>query len=325
MGEIEKRTVVEIPVKDLYPDPNQPRKNFDVTSLRDLGRSLRHDGQKLEIMVRPITSKGKTTGFTIIYGGRRYAAAKLEGLETLRAFVVDTSDPKEIRRLQVIENERKNLDPMEKIAEYAEDMKVGFTLEETATMHHVSTVTVQKDVLLLELPEIVRKSVDKGDLPKSVVHFIREQPKGRWMKAFKWAMRNPGNASRMVASIQNEVEKIDQRSLWGGLPKSGTDVIAYVDGKAVTLKDGAGAQKRLMREIQRFVEIYDENAKMVIATPPGVSNIAHLRQAEEMGRMMTRTGKFVTDMVEKYKADPNNVAKLKAEEEKEKTAAAANG
>lgn len=307
----------EISVKDIYADPNQPRKNFDTEYIRSLGESLKKEGQQHPIAVRPITSKGKISGYTLIFGECRWRAAQMAGLENLKAEVHEISDSKEILKMQLIENERKNLDPMEKIAAYKTAMDAGFSLEETATIFHVSVVTVDRDVKLLELPPAVRNGVDRGYIAKHVAHYIRELPKGRWMQAFSWAMKNPGNSGRMIGAIAAQIEKSSQGSLWGDLPRKNGDVLAIVDGKAVTLKDGAGVQARLMRTIEKFLEIYGGgNEKMALAAPQGVNIVSHIVTTESLAEVLAKAGKTLKETVEKWKADPDNAAKIKAAAEK---------
>lgn len=74
--------VLLLAVDDIDPDPDQPRTQFDETSLAELAQSLRHLGQ-----IQPIEVREAGERYTLIDGERRWRAARLAGLSTLRSLV----------------------------------------------------------------------------------------------------------------------------------------------------------------------------------------------------------------------------------------------
>src|SRR4051794_29118869 len=74
----------ELPVVDVQPNPDQPRKHFDDEALRALADSLGERGVLQPVLVRPVPG-----GFELVAGERRWRAAQLAGLETVPAIVQD--------------------------------------------------------------------------------------------------------------------------------------------------------------------------------------------------------------------------------------------
>ena len=99
----------ELPLSEIYPNPNQPRKIFDEGSLQDLTNSIKEHG-----VISPIVVNRNPDGtFMIIAGERRYRAAKNAGLTTIPA-VVKEFDERKIQEISLIENlQREDLNPIE--------------------------------------------------------------------------------------------------------------------------------------------------------------------------------------------------------------------
>ena len=74
--------VVDIPVGDIDPNRNQPRKKFDDEALLALAESIRHNG-----VISPILVARDGGRYTIIAGERRWRAARLANLDVIPAIV----------------------------------------------------------------------------------------------------------------------------------------------------------------------------------------------------------------------------------------------
>jgi len=98
--------MIEIPLEKIRPNPNQPRRRFE--GLEELAQSLRDEGQLTPVLLRP-----DGDGYKLVSGERRWRAAKLAGLKTLRAEVRELTD-EDAYRLSLIENVvRASLTPIE--------------------------------------------------------------------------------------------------------------------------------------------------------------------------------------------------------------------
>lgn len=104
-----------IPIDQLQPDPNNPRKHFDTVKLQELANNIKEQGVLTELWIRQAPD-GK--GFMIIAGERRYRAAKLIGLDKLPCDVKDWDD-KRVAENQIVENlQRDDLNPLEEARAY---------------------------------------------------------------------------------------------------------------------------------------------------------------------------------------------------------------
>ena len=108
MESAKESDIVQIPVKDIRPNPFQPRRTFDQEALDELATSIRNYG-----VFQPIIVKRSIKGYDLVAGERRLRASKLAGLETIPAIVKEFSD-EEMREIALLENiQRKNLTSIE--------------------------------------------------------------------------------------------------------------------------------------------------------------------------------------------------------------------
>ena len=75
-------TLFRSPVREIEPDPDQPRKNFDEDAMAALAESIGENG-----LLQPIAVRAKKTGpgYVIIAGERRWRAARMAGLDEVRS------------------------------------------------------------------------------------------------------------------------------------------------------------------------------------------------------------------------------------------------
>ncbi len=149
-----------IELSKLFPNPHQPRRQFDPESLETLCSSIREKGLLQPILVRP-----KNESYEIIAGERRFRACERAGLETVSAIIIACSD-EDALTLGLVENlQRENLNPLEE-AESLQRLyqEFGKTQEQIARMISKSRAYVTNMMRLLTLPESVKESVRDGQL-----------------------------------------------------------------------------------------------------------------------------------------------------------------
>jgi len=156
-------TVLEIPLKDIRPNPFQPRKSFDETALAELAESIKNDG-----LLQPIVVTEDIDGYVLIAGERRFRASKLAKLKEIRAIVLN-SDEEKMRQFALIENiQREELNSVELAEAYNELIKLhDITHEELATMIHKSRAHITNTLRLLQLSiktqkALVEKKISAG-------------------------------------------------------------------------------------------------------------------------------------------------------------------
>mgnify|MGYP002527538504 CR=1 FL=1 len=144
--------VAEIPVGDIDPNRNQPRKKFDDDALLALAESIRHNG-----VISPILVARDNGRYTIIAGERRYRAAKIAG-KTQIPVVVRAYTDREIKEISLIENlQREDLNPIEAANAMKQLMdEYHLTQEELAERIGKSRPAVTNTLRLLSLtPEVI--------------------------------------------------------------------------------------------------------------------------------------------------------------------------
>jgi ParB family chromosome partitioning protein len=152
--------IVDLPVKDVLPNPTQPRKNFDDDKLVELSESIKKNGLLSPLLVRRSGSK-----FEIIAGERRYRAALMAGMEKIPSIIHDVSDSDSFR-LSIIENvQREDLNPMEEAeAYYALNKHFHQTHNEIAAAVSKDRSTISNALRLISLPEPVKESLRSGEI-----------------------------------------------------------------------------------------------------------------------------------------------------------------
>ena len=152
---------VTLPISQVEPGLNQPRKRFDQEALADLAESIRVHG-----IIQPLTVRRLSTGYyQIIAGERRWRAAKLAGLTEVPAVIMEADDRK-VMELGLIENlQREDLNPAEEARGYQTLMEeYGLTQEQVAQQMGKSRPAIANTLRLLALPEDIMKLVEEGQL-----------------------------------------------------------------------------------------------------------------------------------------------------------------
>jgi ParB family chromosome partitioning protein len=163
-----------ITIGELFPDPDQPRREFDETHHQNLVASLRTDGQMLPIIVFPIA-----TGYQIVEGACRWRAALEAGLSELAAVVLDAApSPAALLKLQLKVNcLRQQLTPLERGLAYQRVIEQEQCSQRAlAQMVHVSDATVTACLSILKLPPEIQSRVNAGEVPLSSAYTIARAP-----------------------------------------------------------------------------------------------------------------------------------------------------
>ena len=157
----ERKNAEEMPLEKIYPNPNQPRKNFDEQALRELADSIKKHG-----VIMPIVVNDDHTGrYMIIAGERRYRATKLAGLKTIPVIIRNYSE-REIKEISLIENlQREDLNPIEAAAAMKQLMvDYKLTQDELAERIGKSRPAIANTLRLLSLTPDVMQLVSEGKL-----------------------------------------------------------------------------------------------------------------------------------------------------------------
>lgn len=151
--------IVQVPVNEIDPNPNQPRRVFDGESLAALAESIKQYG-----VLSPISVRLHYGRYELIAGERRLRAARLAGLTRVPCLVLDV-DMEESGLLAMVENlQREDLDFVEEARGISNLIRMfDMSQEEAARRLGLSQSAVANKLRLLKLPpDILAALRDKG-------------------------------------------------------------------------------------------------------------------------------------------------------------------
>lgn len=175
-GQPDRKSVpgsVLLPISQVEPGLNQPRKRFDEASLAELAESIRAHG-----IIQPLTVRLLSSGYyQIIAGERRWRAARLAGLEEVPVVIIQADDRK-VMELGLIENlQREDLSPIEEAKGYQVLIQeFGLTQEEVAQRMGKSRPAIANTLRLLALPDAVLTLLEEGSLSAGHARAILAAP-----------------------------------------------------------------------------------------------------------------------------------------------------
>lgn len=143
---------MNIAISQIFPNPEQPRKEFDLSELEALAETIREHG-----VIQPVTVEQCGSDYILHDGERRWRAAKMAGLLEIPAHVTaETNEKERLERAVVANVQRKNMNPVEEAQAYSR-MRTEFKMStaDIARRLGVSTVTINNRLLIMKLdPEI---------------------------------------------------------------------------------------------------------------------------------------------------------------------------
>jgi ParB family chromosome partitioning protein len=154
------RTIVNIEVTKISPNPRQPRTRFSRDALISLSESIKEQG-----VIEPVLTRMRDGKYELIAGERRFRAAKMAGLTVIPSIVKDFSDEQSLE-LALIENlQREDLNAMDEAEGYARLAKeFSMTQEQIAKKVGKDRSTVTNMLRLLTLPEKITHSLRKEEI-----------------------------------------------------------------------------------------------------------------------------------------------------------------
>jgi ParB family transcriptional regulator, chromosome partitioning protein len=151
--------VVELELKFISPNPDQPRKTFDEEYIQGLASSIETHG-----LLHPITVKKKDEGegYVLVAGGYRFRAHQLLNRETIFAIITKSNNPDEITLIENIQ--RSDLSPLEESEAFARLMdRHGYTQEELGKVVGKAQNTVSAVLRLNTLPDVIKQEYPTSD------------------------------------------------------------------------------------------------------------------------------------------------------------------
>jgi ParB family chromosome partitioning protein len=154
------RTILNIDINKIVPNPRQPRTDFPPEALAELAESIRSQG-----IIEPILARPKNGKYEIVAGERRFRAAKKAGLSLMPAIVKEFTDEESLE-LALVENlQREDLNPMEEAEAYAK-LSSEFKMSQADIAKKVGKdrSTVSNMIRLMELPREIQASIRRKQI-----------------------------------------------------------------------------------------------------------------------------------------------------------------
>jgi ParB family transcriptional regulator, chromosome partitioning protein len=141
--------VQRLPIEQVAPNPNQPRRDFDEAGLLELAQSIEREGIIQPIIVRRTTAHE----YQIIAGERRWRSAKLAGLKHVPV-IVRTADDQQVLELAIVENiQREDLNPIELASAFQRmATELGLSHDQIGQKTGKERTTITNSLRLLQLP-----------------------------------------------------------------------------------------------------------------------------------------------------------------------------
>jgi ParB family transcriptional regulator, chromosome partitioning protein len=156
----EGEALIEVPLEEISPNPNQPRRALDPSSLEELAASIKASG-----VLQPVIVRKTPRGYELIAGERRWRAARQAGLERIPVIVREATDGESLE-LALVENLlREDLNPVEEAEAYTKLLaQFGWTQEELSQRIGKDRSSIANSLRLLRLPDIILEDLRAGRL-----------------------------------------------------------------------------------------------------------------------------------------------------------------
>lgn len=160
LNKADDKNIVEIDLNLIEPNPNQPRKTFDIDKIQELADSIKEHG-----LIQPVIVKKVEDNYQLIAGERRWRACIELGMDKISAIVRDL-DNKSQTEIALIENiQREDLNPIDEGVAYELLIeRYALTQEELSKIVGKSRVYVTNILRLLKLGDKVKEKIKTGDI-----------------------------------------------------------------------------------------------------------------------------------------------------------------
>jgi ParB family chromosome partitioning protein len=205
----------EIEIGSIRPNPEQPRRTFDVDSLRELSASIEQHG-----VIQPILVTADGDGYVLIAGGRRLRAASQLGLKTIPA-VVRSANEQDRLALALVENiQRSSLNALDEALSFRRLIdEFGLTQEGVARRVGRSRPAIANSLRILDVAPEVQDAVVSGSIS--------------------------GGHARALASVEGHAA---QTTILATIVARSLSV-RQTEGLAASTRDGVGAASRNLKRV----------------------------------------------------------------------------
>ena len=159
-GKGSSNNLIYLPIEQLAPNLNQPRKDFSTDELNSLASSIEETG-----IIQPILVRKNNNTYEIVAGERRWRAAQIAKIHEVPVLIKELTD-EEVVKISIIENiQRVDLNPIEEANSYNQLIQdFGYTQEKVSASLGKSRSYIANSLRLLSLPESIIVFLKEGKL-----------------------------------------------------------------------------------------------------------------------------------------------------------------
>jgi ParB family chromosome partitioning protein len=237
--------ITDIELSRIYPNPDQPRKDFDQEKLEELSMSIREYG-----VLEPIVITPRGERFMIIAGERRYRASLLAGLTAIPARVIEADDAL-VEELALLENiQRQDLNIIEEGKAYRRLLDRGWTVEDLARkLGYKKTGPIYDRLSLLNLRSEYQDLVVKGALTPLQAYEISRLPQEKQAIAYQKVVKGELNTyNKLYAFVTAMITLESQGEIFALTP------LTEEEKESISSFDG------LINSVERFIKrVYEQD------------------------------------------------------------------
>lgn len=246
-----KEKVARVRLKDIVPNPFQPRKQFCNEKMEELVNSIKEKGVIQPVLVRPVGA-----GYELIAGERRFRAAQELQFEDMPVIVMKNITDGNSLEISLIENiQREELNPVEEAHAYQQLIgKFSYTLDKVGQMMGKDKSTISNSLRLLNLPQQINDYLQEGKLSaghaKALLSVPNDQKKLRLAETIIRDGLSVRQAEELVKSATaSKVQKKKTKQLTDPEVLRVEEDLQHYLGTKVNVKQG---KKRGRIEIQYY-------------------------------------------------------------------------
>jgi len=222
-----------IPLSEIHPDPDQPRKTFHPDSIASLSGSIQKHG-----VIQPLIVRRDVDGFVILAGERRYRAALDAGIEEVPAVLREDAGLSAFE-IALVENlQREDLNPIDEAEAYRRlTREAGLTQDQVAVLGGRSRAHVANTVRLLKLLPETKNALQKQEITAGharALLMVRDDGQQRFLLEQilqdGWSVRRAEREARLRATRRKST------------PRKSPALTPYYDGVTRQLSDHLGTQ-----------------------------------------------------------------------------------
>lgn len=256
----------EIPIAQIEPNPDQPRREFDQEALQELADSIKTMG-----IIAPITLRQTSDNrYQIIAGERRWRASQIAGLTTIPAYIRTVED-ENVMEMALVENiQREDLNAIEIALAYQHLAETtGMTQARISERVGKSRTAVTNYMRLLKLPAQVQMALKDKEIDMGHARaLLSVESPSQQIKLFKEVQKHGYSVRKVEEMVQ--------------MMKNGMDV----QGVKKTIAEGTKLPPEYDALRQRLADFFHTKVQMTCSSKGKGKISINFANEEELERIM---------------------------------------